>query len=125
MDGDRQPLAPELYESSTTPQGSSRDEGGSGAQQWPSREWSSDHPVNLRLSIPLLFGRYYVTLVAGKERRSVERRSAERLKHPIGKLGNIIVLFGLGTFVGLAALTLVQIVGISFLKETGLIVVPH
>ena len=125
MDGDRQPLAPELHESRTAAQGSSHAEGSSGAQQWPSREWSSDHPVNLRVSIPLPFGRYYVTLVAGKERRSAERRAAERLKHPIVKLGNIIVLFGLGTFVGLAGLALIQIVGISFLKETGLIIVPH
>ena len=40
--------------------------------------WGNDHPVNIRLSMPLLFGRYYVTLVAGKERRSGERLASER-----------------------------------------------
>ena len=35
--------------------------------------WSNDHPVNIRLSIPLLAGRFYLTIVAGRERRSAER----------------------------------------------------
>ena len=29
--------------------------------------WGNDHAVNIRLSIPLLFSRYYVTIVAGKQ----------------------------------------------------------
>ena len=28
-----------------------------------SAAWSSDHPVNLRLSLPLFSNRYYVTLI--------------------------------------------------------------
>jgi hypothetical protein len=35
--------------------------------------WSS-HPVNIRLTIPLLFRDFYVTIVAGPERRGRERR---------------------------------------------------
>ena len=27
--------------------------------------WGSDHPVNIRLTIPLLFRKYYITIVAG------------------------------------------------------------
>lgn len=70
--------------------------------------WGSDHPVNIRLTIPLLFRTYYVTIVAGSERRSRERRISERKKHPLFVLGNIVVLFLAGTVVGLAAMTLIQ-----------------
>ncbi|MFQ5773021.1 MAG: hypothetical protein ACE5GS_00740 [Kiloniellaceae bacterium] len=87
------------------------------------REWSGDHPVNIRLSVPLLFGRYYVTLVAGKERRSAERLASERRKHPLIKFGNLVVLFALGTVCGLAGLALVQVLGIYVLERAGLMVV--
>ena len=36
--------------------------------------WDNSHPVNLRLSIPFFFKRYYLTLAAGKERRSSEKK---------------------------------------------------
>ena len=39
--------------------------------------WASDHAVNIRLSIPLVFRRFYVTIVAGTERRDRERRGAK------------------------------------------------
>lgn len=71
--------------------------------------WEGDHPINLRLSIPLLFKRYYVTIVAGEERRSPERRLAERQKHPIKTTGNVIALFISGIIVGLAALGALQL----------------
>ena len=45
--------------------------------------WENDHPINLRLSIPLLFGGCYLTIVAGKERRRAIRRAQDRLEHPI------------------------------------------
>ena len=42
------------------------------------RNWSSQHPINLRLSIPLPFGTYYLVILGGKERRSTARRRARR-----------------------------------------------
>ncbi len=71
--------------------------------------WGNNHPVNLRLSIPLLFTRYFVTIVAGKERRSGERVVSERKKHPLMKLGNLVFMAACGTVCGLAALFVFQL----------------
>jgi hypothetical protein len=82
-------------------------------------DWSKDHTVNIRLSIPLLPDRFYVTLVMGRERRSPQRRAAERQKHPLKTTGNVAFLFVAGTTVGFALFTLVQVVGLSVLSKTG------
>ena len=81
--------------------------------------WESDYPIDLRLSIPLLFKRYFVTIVAGEERRSPERRVEERQKHPIKTIGNLTVLLAAGTVVGISLFTLVQVVGHWVLMQTG------
>lgn len=67
-----------------------------------SASWASDHPVNIRLSIPLVFRRFYITIVAGTERRNRERLEAERGKHQLCKLGNIVFLGYSGLIVLLA-----------------------
>lgn len=64
--------------------------------------WAGDHPVNIRLSIPLPFRRFYITVVAGPERRGRERLEAERDRHPLCKLGNIVFLGYSGLIVMLA-----------------------
>lgn len=79
--------------------------------------WESDHPINLRLTVPLLFKRYYVTIVAGEERRSPERRVEERQKHPIRTTGNVIVLFATGTALGLAIFGAIQLLAIHLMQE--------
>ncbi len=67
-------------------------------------EWSGrDHSVNIRVSLPLFFERYYLTVVAGKELRSAERRKEESQKHPLWTAANTIVLFTAGFIVGGAA----------------------
>jgi len=33
------------------------------------------YPIDLRFSVPFLFGRYFVAIVAGRERRGMARRS--------------------------------------------------
>ena len=81
--------------------------------------WGNDHPVNIRLSIPLLFGRYYVTIVAGKERRSGECLASERKKHPFMKLGNLVVMAACGTICGLAALSMFQLATAYVLLRSG------
>ncbi len=90
----------------------------------PGGESWGRHPVNLRLSIPLLFGRYYVTVVAGKERRAAERLVGERRKHPLLTLGNVIVFFALGSICGLAILALFQLVSAYLLTYLGIMVAP-
>ena len=49
------------------------------------------HPVDLRLSIPLLWRRFYLVLLAGPERRSAERRRGERFNRPLRAVANSIV----------------------------------
>ena len=82
------------------------------------REWTARHPINLRVTLPMPFGRWYVTLVAGRERRSKERLSEERLKHPLETGPNLLFLFSLGIvgtalLLTVAALVLTQGLGWS------------
>ncbi len=48
--------------------------------------------VNIRVSLPLLSRQYFLTLVAGIDRRTAERRTHERLFHPLRTLGNLIFM---------------------------------
>ncbi len=91
----------------------------------PGGESWGRHPVNLRLSIPLPFGRYYVTLVAGKERRRADRLASERRKHPLLTFGNLAVFFGLGCVCGLALLALFQLASAYLLTQLGIMVPPN
>ncbi len=73
----------------------------SSASEASGARWSGrDHPLNIRVSLPLLFGRYYVVVLAGKELRSAERRIEERQKHPLWTTANTIILFAAGFIVG-------------------------
>ena len=90
------------------------------ARKTPGGEpWGNDHPVNIRLSIPLPVGGYYVTIVAGKERRSGERLASERKKHPLMKLGNIVVMAACGTICGLVAFSMFQLAAAYVLLRSG------
>ncbi len=81
--------------------------------------WGNDHPVNIRLSIPLLIKRYYVTIIAGEERRIPERLSAERRKHPLVSRGNLVFFALVGTVIGLAGLALIQFATMYLLDQSG------
>lgn len=48
-----------------------------------------EHPVDIRLHLPLPFMRAYFTLVAGLERRTDARQKVERAHHPLLTLGNV------------------------------------
>jgi hypothetical protein len=84
--------------------------------------WESDHPVNLRLSIPLLFKSYYVTIVVGGERRCPDRLTAERQKHPVVTRGNLFFFALVGTVIGLAGLALIQFATMSLFEQAGALV---
>ena len=66
----------------------------------------NQHPVDLRVSLPLPFGRWYITLVAGPEKRSLARIRQERRKHPLATPRNLALL---GATLGLMALGVVQL----------------
>jgi len=51
-----------------------------------------NHPVDLRFSLPTPLGRFYLALVAGRERRSAARRALDRNRFPAFTLGNLILL---------------------------------
>lgn len=86
------------------------------------RQWRSDHPVNLRLSLPLGLSRYYLTIVAGRERRSPARQRRERRKHPLWTFGNAVFLAMVGSVIGLALLALIQLVLGFVVQEAGMVV---
>jgi len=60
---------------------------------------SGDYPVDLRVTV---FRGYFVAIIAGKEQRSPDRQIAERKRHPLNKLGNIVATLLFSTAIGLA-----------------------
>lgn len=84
--------------------------------------WESDHPVSIRLSIPLLKRRCYVTLTAGMEQRSAQRLTEERQKHPLVKTGNVLVIAVFGLITGLAFLAVFQVATSYMLQQSGVLV---
>lgn len=62
------------------------------------RPWKT-HPVDIRFTIPLPFGRFYVTVVAGRERRSPARRASDGQGRELVRFGNVMfVLATVGVF---------------------------
>jgi hypothetical protein len=88
-------------------------EGAPTGQDAEARAWG-EHPVNLRITV---FGRYYVTIVAGKERRRVDRRIAERQSHPLNTRGNTLLALAFSTTVGLALYGLLMTLGLWWLNR--------
>ena len=46
-------------------------------------------PVNIRMHVPFFRWRYYMTLVAGEEKRSYERRTYDRHRYLVRTIANI------------------------------------
>ncbi|MBT5571018.1 MAG: hypothetical protein HOJ90_07370 [Alphaproteobacteria bacterium] len=65
---------------------------------------AGQHPVDLRLTLPLPGRKVFFSVVAGRERRSGERLAVERRQHPLHTAGNI--LFMLTSLAGFYALAL-------------------
>jgi len=61
-------------------------------------------PVNVRLHLPLFGRRYYLSIVAGRERREPERRASERRRHPLPTIANILFFIAVGALFYVAAL---------------------
>jgi hypothetical protein len=77
------------------------------------RPWG-EHPVDIRISLPLPFGRYYLALVSGPERRNEDRRNAEEQARRIVPPANVLVILTVVVMfygvLGLAALLLTRII---------------
>lgn len=67
------------------------------------------HGVDIRFSVPAPGGRCYVVVLAGREKRSDERRSLERERHPLWTGLNII------TIVSFAIMSFFFVVGLVYI----------
>lgn len=88
-------------------------------------ESSKKHSIDLRLSIPLYFARYYLLIVGGRDKR---RRTvlAEALRDNRGNrsAGKLLSVLGLVVLLGIGAL--IAFFGAYWLKsELGIDVFPH
>jgi len=77
--------------------------------------WRRDHAVNIRLSLPLVFMRIFITIVAGAERRDVSRLATDRDGHPLRTAGN--ALFVVSTAVIIYAIALAGVLAYSSIIE--------
>jgi hypothetical protein len=64
------------------------------------------HPVDMRLSVPVLFNRFYLVILAGPERRSQQRLQTESRKHPIWTTTNTIAIAAASSLLLLSTLGL-------------------
>lgn len=65
-------------------------------QALPSTQWKR-HPVDIRVTLPLLWKKYYFVMVAGPERRSPERLVQERKAQPLWKPTHIALILALSS----------------------------
>ena len=50
------------------------------------------HPIDIRITLPLPMGRYFLAFVAGPDKRSAARRDLDRKLHPLDRFGNLVFL---------------------------------
>jgi hypothetical protein len=65
---------------------------------------AAQYPVNIRVTIPFLPRSFFLTLVAGREKRGPARRREERARHPLNTWGNLFVFIGSTAVFTIAAL---------------------
>lgn len=61
-------------------------------------------PVDIRVTIPFLGKKFFITVVSGAEKRSPERRDQERHHYPVRTAANIFFFIGLATLFYVAAM---------------------
>jgi hypothetical protein len=103
-------------------EGSKADESMTSDCQTNATAWAGGNPVNIRCSVPFFGRRFYLTVVAGQERRPAERLKADRSKHPLATRANIIFLSLCGVVAGLAVIAIFQMLSVSLLQEIGIVV---
>ncbi len=63
-------------------------------------------PIDIRITVPIFWRRYFITFLAGPERRSTARLKEERVKHKLWTFANacsfvFVLLLFIPTFIGL------------------------
>lgn len=82
-------------------------------QAFGARSWGS-HPVDIRYSTPIPFLRFYLVLLAGRERRSRQRLRSQKNMYPLWTPGNIIAIAIFGAMVATSAIALFSILDSTF-----------
>ncbi len=54
-------------------------------------------PVNIRFSVPIIHKRFYVTVVSGEEKRSLDRLRRDRHSYPLRTAANVFFFIGIAT----------------------------
>jgi len=54
------------------------------------------HPINIRVTLPFIGRRFFITLVGGQEHRGTDRILRERTANPLGTPTNILFMLGVG-----------------------------
>jgi len=58
------------------------------------------YPVDIRVSVPFLPQPFFVTLIAGSEKRGPQRLIQERERHPLNSWGNLTTFVVFSTLCG-------------------------
>jgi hypothetical protein len=66
-------------------------------------------PVNIRFTVPIIHKRFYVTVVSGEEKRSVERRRHDRHSYPLRTAANVFFFIGIATVFYMVAVVLLAL----------------
>lgn len=74
------------------------------------RRWSGRHRIDLRASVPLPGGRWYVTILAGRERRSPDRLRAEGQTHWLRRATVYVMLMSLVLWLAVCVLVAIYLV---------------
>lgn len=79
------------------------------------------HPIDIRVSIPLLWKSFYFVLILGPERRSRQRRTHERTRNPVWTPVNVLftlLLVGSGVLASFGLLQLKSLVATGDITKT-------
>lgn len=68
------------------------------------------HPVDIRLSLPMLGKRMFLTLVGGIEKRGPERLKEDRVRYPLKTRSNIMFFVGLAVVLYLIGALLIVLI---------------
>ncbi len=71
-------------------------------------------PIDIRLSVPFIWRRFFFVFLAGPERRSPERLSRERVKHAFWTLANLCTVVFVMLFLIPAAIGMVHMINLAF-----------
>ncbi len=83
---------------------------------------SAPHAIDLRASIPLPWGRYYVTILAGRERRNAARLAVELQTHWPRLLAVYFLLASIVLAIGIGYLVMIYLIkcalGINLMSDS-------